>query len=1067
MDTLALNMKLSKVVPSALLRLLLILSILLEESLQSTNCPIDSAHCNCMPNEASFVIWCPSTVNHNFQITIKPRILGISCNANKELSSDAFLNELKKLNLSSLGPIDELYFQHCTIPNFSFSAITSALSISSVKEMHLLYNTFEEGQMFIEGQFSGVSSDLERIEIKTPSFKGSNRNVISPNMFDGVRGQLKFIAILTNAAEVIPEELFRSMSALEILSIGEHMLKELSPNLLNDLLSLKRFYFNSRVLNEVPPELLMKNKALQHIEFGISNLTSRVTKSLFENLLELETLKVKGNFLQRGSPYMFSSNTKLRTIHWNNYFPCRGCNNGYKVEVPSFAKGSLSLKELDIQWNRKYDMIVQDDFLEGCKGLEKISIHKTGLRALPQNIFRNARKLKFLDLSGNAMEDTSELLFIGLTNLQKLSLHTNKLTKVTNKLFSDQRSLISLDLSNNQINNIQDFAFHFMSRLQKLNLRNNVLEFKESEPNWESLSQLKRIDLSYNKIQSTNFNIQMRLVLLSLEEINLSNNLIGPTLSKEYLKFHQNNITINLRDNQIKEMEPFPLHENQNINIYLSGNPIDCNCKSLEFHQWTKRSFSERTVHIPDIDRLMCASPLNLKDRVFLDVPSNQLTCPFPSVHIPNVFCPCMQCQYIPFTKTIHLNCSNSELTQFPERVPSPIKETLWISLDMSNNHLIGTLQTLESLFYVQNLTELYLSHNQITSISHQLPANMRLLHLDNNRLEITNEEVSALINAPELVEVSLSNNSFPCNCHSESLYRLLKTNDNPNLEIIDASQVVLRDCNIQGKEKDILISQFADEEEFCLELNSLVIIYVLPAILVLVFILGFVILSLIYKEKIHIFLYQYPVFRQYFIRNDESKNPYDVFISYSHEDSDYVEGKLVDGLESPQDDPLLKYKCLLAIRDFVPGEVISEQIVQAVDKSSRTIIVLSEAFLRSDWAQYEFEIAHSRRKVILLKIGDLPSKEDIGPSIMNYISQNTYLDHDHPNFWRNIRYALPHKGNSKSWRPTWLKPRKMVNQLHLMETPNSTPVPPFNDKIENTYRNTDNLKHNTSCLPV
>ncbi|CAB4054391.1 unnamed protein product [Lepeophtheirus salmonis] len=325
-------MKLSKVVPSALLRLLLILSILLEESLQSTNCPIDSAHCNCMPNEASFVIWCPSTVNHNFQITIKPRILGISCNANKELR-----------------PIDELYFQHCTIPNFSFSAITSALSISSVKEMHLLYNTFEEGQMFIEGQFSGVSSDLERIEIKTPSFKGSNRNVISPNMFDGVR--------------------------------------------------------------------------------------------------EAVTMDIK-----------------------------------WRCQV--FAKGSLSLKELDIQWNRKYDMIVQDDFLEGCKGLEKISIHKTGLRALPQNIFRNARKLKFLDLSGNAMEDTSELLFIGLTNLQKLSLHTNKLTKVTNKLFSDQRSLISLDLSNNQINNIQDFAFHFMSRLQKLNLRNNVLEFKESEPNW-------------------------------------------------------------------------------------------------------------------------------------------------------------------------------------------------------------------------------------------------------------------------------------------------------------------------------------------------------------------------------------------------------------------------------------------------------------------------------------------------------------------------------------------------------------------------------------------------------
>lgn len=71
----------------------------------------------------------------------------------------------------------------------------------------------------------------------------------------------------------------------------------------------------------------------------------------------------------------------------------------------------------------------------------------------------------------------------------------------------------------------------------------------------------------------------------------------------------------------------------------------------------------------------------------------------------------------------------------------------------------------------------------------------------------------------------------------------------------------------------------------------------------------------------------------------------------------------------------------------------------------------MSNHFVASEWAKLEFEAAHSRKKVILIVYGDLPSQDAMGSAMWDYIQTNTYVKHDDPWFWQKLRYSLPHRG--------------------------------------------------------
>ena len=77
----------------------------------------------------------------------------------------------------------------------------------------------------------------------------------------------------------------------------------------------------------------------------------------------------------------------------------------------------------------------------------------------------------------------------------------------------------------------------------------------------------------------------------------------------------------------------------------------------------------------------------------------------------------------------------------------------------------------------------------------------------------------------------------------------------------------------------------------------------------------------------------------------------YDVVISCSSEDINWVEQKLLHGLEERS------YSCCVAFRDFIPGKPVIDNIVQAIYNSRTIVVVLSPDFVKSKFCSFELEM--------------------------------------------------------------------------------------------------------------
>jgi hypothetical protein len=117
--------------------------------------------------------------------------------------------------------------------------------------------------------------------------------------------------------------------------------------------------------------------------------------------------------------------------------------------------------------------------------------------------------------------------------------------------------------------------------------------------------------------------------------------------------------------------------------------------------------------------------------------------------------------------------------------------------------------------------------------------------------------------------------------------------------------------------------------------------------------------------------------------------HPYDVFISYSHHDQDWVRGELLPQLE------LAGLQVCIDDRDFEIGTPSLVNMERAVDNCRHTLIVLTPDWINSEWTEFESLLAGTgdpagrRRKLIplMLKPCKLPPR----------IAMLTYADFTQP----------------------------------------------------------------------
>lgn len=122
----------------------------------------------------------------------------------------------------------------------------------------------------------------------------------------------------------------------------------------------------------------------------------------------------------------------------------------------------------------------------------------------------------------------------------------------------------------------------------------------------------------------------------------------------------------------------------------------------------------------------------------------------------------------------------------------------------------------------------------------------------------------------------------------------------------------------------------------------------------------------------------------------------YDVFTSYVSDDHDFVVKNLYPKLQS------LGLKIHIHCFHFVSGEYIASNILNAIQSSRHTLVVLTRNLLDSVWCKFELQMAnmeqvHTGRSVLVFLLMENLSKKEMGTELLYHIQNNTYIRYPDP----------------------------------------------------------------------
>ncbi|XP_013176709.1 PREDICTED: toll-like receptor 6 [Papilio xuthus] len=394
--------------------------------------------------------------------------------------------------------------------------------------------------------------------------------------------------------------------------------------------------------------------------------------------------------------------------------------------------------------------------------------------------------------------------------------------------------------------------------------------------------------------------------------------------------------------------------------------------------------------------------------------------------------------------------------------------------LRVSNNEISSIdRNTIRSL---RNLQVLIMDTNRLTTwftpIISLMPR-LKLLSLRNNNINLISEDM--VTDFRNLSYIGVSGNNIVCNCNARELYEVAARNENVRADSLiyplnnkEVKSVLyhtgFKDVNRMIAERmrleltcsdgvcdesgaidapgsylifDYDLSKYhcmqamegrslafgrvpfcktredIDYEDVIAETWNTLYLLTVPALLLPICILGYIfrwnvryffitirnsaMLSLINKDE---------------VIDENTIFNYDVFVSYCHEDRDWVLDQLLPHVEVDANVSVCLHE-----RDFMVGLSILENIVSCMDRSKTILLILSQKFLLSQWCQFEMHLAQHRlletrrEDLILVLLEEIPRR--VRPNTLHYLMMtNTYIvwpqeEAEQPVFWRRLNKSL------------------------------------------------------------
>uniref|UniRef100_A0A1B6C0H1 TIR domain-containing protein n=1 Tax=Clastoptera arizonana TaxID=38151 RepID=A0A1B6C0H1_9HEMI len=916
------------------------------------------------------------TLNQPCTENIVPAFIEITVECGKSVEIQCFKNAssiYSQLEELKIGSITNFYFD-CPLPEKSFREVMNRIGVQNVTI--LIIKNSDNEKTLTKQTLQGLH------EVKKLYLDNNGLTSIPEELFKDM-DNLEILSLRDNSI-ILHKEVFHHLPKLKMLELGNNNLTHLEPGIFYNLTQLKILNLWKNKLNNLTKTVFSDLRNLSQLDLRNNEIT-QIKSDLFSNLSKLKNISLQKNKFISLPHGLFLNNSQLEYINIYSNIQLKTLPNGLFANLTKLK--TIGMEKCSV-------MALPSDLLWGSS-VKVLNLQENLLRTLPEDIFRDATHLETLDLGTNLIANLPDTLFNNARNLKILKLNRNQLEVISMRLFSKLDNLEELYLENNKLRDIIDGSFG-LNKLSIFDLSNNQLTLDKSYHYHPlAIGTLKDLRLANNSINKI-FTF-LKEFDLNLTKINLAHNKITK-LEDEDLNFLQtHNVDLDVSFNNISTIKLNHIFDQNlpEITIYIEGNPIHCDCHLYLLIRYLEKKLLPNAKLKINLTNVKCSEPKYLRQKLLNKVSSEILTCPLNDSMCPN-HCECLERIH---DKALIVNCTATKHKSMPESLPVN-NFTNHTVLYLSNNNITKLPLKLGEGY--NRVTKYFLANNNITTINlGLLSSKLEELDISGNKLShLDKKSIDFLDKAKNLQRISLHNNPWHCDCSVTSLVDFLqhnfeKVHMRKNISCTDDKPV------IEVKENVV-----CSTSQGTFIVGSL-IIAILGLMIGVMFALYYR-----YQREVKVWLYAHK-FCLWFVSEEELDEDklYDAFISYSHQDEDFVVNKLVPELEKGP----IKFKLCLHYRDWIVGDFIPNQIARSVENSRRTVIVLSPSFLESVWGSMEFRIAHSQAinegisRVIIILYKDIGPTDNLDSELKAYLLMNTYLKWGDPWFFDKLRYAMPH----------------------------------------------------------
>uniref|UniRef100_A0A3Q1IFC9 TIR domain-containing protein n=1 Tax=Anabas testudineus TaxID=64144 RepID=A0A3Q1IFC9_ANATE len=823
-------------------------------------------------------------------------------------------------------------------------------------------------------------------------------------------GALTKLFLNENSLTSLTANIFQGLSSLTVLDLSSNTIQFIHASAFQFLTNLKNVSLeqnNLHKITEIQPILQLPR--LQKLIVRLNLFTSFETKDLQLNvsscLKELDLSENKLNYFSITTPIF----PHLQSIDLSK---C-GQDDGLKWDIPDkallknvtqlyFCKTLISLEEIQkvlqsldslkhLRLNYMEKLIHKHLLATVCKipTLRKLDLYWNKVPNLSAKLV-SCSQLSELKLSETNMTELSKGSLQSMKRLQSLALDKNFLTKVPD----DIRSLSYLEilvLSDNYISELGCDDFLNTTQLSEIYLDINGITRLHSCV-FEKLHNLKVLELSYNMLRTFGGSFK-----------------IGPP-ALEMLHFSKTYLTV-FEKGDFQGLSSLKDLDATNNNIRVKHGAFE-GLKNLETLSISIPS--EQYYNFRGLERLEILTIYVYMEGTFKHPDPNYYEA-FYHLKSLKVFTVICNIDHFGFPLYIPMQTLESmrhleDFTADNIYITAPAPDTFRFNTLLKNLTIRHTdLSDLDpELFYpIPNLEVLDFSNCYLKSLDFLAQVDLsalRYLKLTDNELTVINETVFQSL--PALTYLDLDNNPFTCDCSNAGFIQWVTSND--QTQVVNAHQYT---CSFPGAEQGRKLLDF-DVQSCWMDVGFLC--FISSTCLVVLTLLS----SFIYHFLRWQLSYGFYLFLAFLYDSRKKKkgtpHQFDAFVSYNVHDEAWVYREMLPVLEEEQG-----WRLCLHHRDFQPGKPIMENITDAIYGSRKTICVISQHYLQSEWCSREIQMASFRLfdeqkdVLILLFLEEIPDQQ-LSPyyRMRKLVKRRTYLSWPQAGqhtgvFWQNVRRAL------------------------------------------------------------